>query len=128
MHVAMTRAEERLILSGGVDLEKGWPAAGPGAAPLSWIGPALLPDLGALGAQAPETVREWTFDGHAGRVRAALNAPGTLGRVLALGPVAPGQQLALRFGEAAEVPAGEGAAVDLEADGPALAEPGPVPR
>jgi ATP-dependent helicase/nuclease subunit A len=115
MHVAMTRAEERLILSGAIDLEKGWPAAGPGAAPLSWIGPSLLPDLGAVSALAPDTVREWTEDGHAGRVRAALNAPATLGRVLALGPAAPGEQLALRFGEAAEVPTGEA--------GPATAAP-----
>ena len=128
MHVALTRAQERLILSGAVDLEKGWPAAGPGAAPLSWIGPALLPDLGALGVQAPETVREWTSDGHAGRVRAALNAPGTLGRVLALGPVVPGEQLALRFGEAAEVRSGQGAVGDPVAGAPALDGPAPAPR
>ena len=41
MHVAVTRAEERLILSGAVEMEKGWPSPGPAAAPLSWMGPAL---------------------------------------------------------------------------------------
>jgi len=41
-HVAMTRAEERLILSGALNVEK-WPAA----TPLGWLGPALLPDIGA---------------------------------------------------------------------------------
>jgi ATP-dependent helicase/nuclease subunit A len=104
MHVAVTRAEERLILSGAVELEKGWPAPGPAAAPLSWMGPALLPDLGVLSAAEPATVREWTADGHPGRLLAALNAPSTVGRVLRLGPGAPGEQLSLALGDAAEVP------------------------
>ncbi len=104
MHVAVTRAEERLILSGAVEMEKGWPSPGPAAAPLSWMGPALLPDLGVLSPATPETVREWTADGHPGRLRAALNAPQTLGRVLRLGPGAPGEQLTLALGDAAEVP------------------------
>src|SRR6185312_2300811 len=64
MHVAVTRAEERLILSGAVELDKGWPAPAAGAAPLSWMGPALLGDLAALSPALPETVREWTADGH----------------------------------------------------------------
>jgi ATP-dependent helicase/nuclease subunit A len=104
MHVAMTRAEERLILSGAVEVEKGWPAPAAGAPPLSWMGPALLPDLGALSAGEPETVREWTADGHEGRLVAVLNAPRTVGRVLRLGPGAPGEQLTLALGDAAEIP------------------------
>ena len=104
MHVAVTRAEERLILSGAVEMEKGWPSPGPAAAPLSWMGPALLPDLGTLSPTTPETVREWAADGHPGRLRIALNAPRTLGRVLRLGPGAPGEQLTLALGDAAEVP------------------------
>jgi ATP-dependent helicase/nuclease subunit A len=47
MHVAMTRAEERLILSGAVRLGDSWPQPGPGAAPISWIAPALVPDVAA---------------------------------------------------------------------------------
>jgi len=104
MHVAVTRAEERLILSGAVELEKGWPAPGPAAAPLSWMGPLLVPDLGALSSGTPEIVREWTAGGHTGRLRVALNAPQTVGRVLHLGPGAPGEQLSLALGDAAEVP------------------------
>jgi ATP-dependent helicase/nuclease subunit A len=104
MHVAMTRAEERLILSGAVELDKGWPALGPGAAPVQWMGPALLPDPGVLSSLSAEAVREWTAGHHAGRVRAVLNAPATLGRVLRLGPGAPGEQLSLALGDAAEVP------------------------
>ncbi|MFL5844005.1 MAG: UvrD-helicase domain-containing protein [Solirubrobacteraceae bacterium] len=41
-HVAMTRAEDRLILSGALNVER-WPAA----SPLGWLGPALVPGLGA---------------------------------------------------------------------------------
>jgi ATP-dependent helicase/nuclease subunit A len=104
MHVAMTRAKERLILSGAVDLEKGWPTASAGAPPLAWMGPALLPDPAALSAAAPELVREWDAAGHPGRIRAALNTPATLGLVLRLGPGAPGEQLSLALGDAAEVP------------------------
>ena len=40
-YVAMTRAEERLILSGGVDFDK-LPAARVGGAPIAWLLPALL--------------------------------------------------------------------------------------
>ena len=37
LYVALTRARERLILSGGVPLQP-WPREGPGAAPMSWLG------------------------------------------------------------------------------------------
>ena len=41
LYVAMTRAEERLILSGGVDFER-LPSPRPGGAPIAWVLPALL--------------------------------------------------------------------------------------
>jgi ATP-dependent exoDNAse (exonuclease V) beta subunit len=41
LYVAATRAEERLILSGGVDSAK-WPAPRPGSPPLDWLAPALI--------------------------------------------------------------------------------------
>ncbi len=44
-YVAMTRARERLILSGAVRVER-WEAGG-GSEPLAWIGPALVPDIAA---------------------------------------------------------------------------------
>jgi len=51
LYVAATRAEERLILSGGVDTAK-WPAARPGGPPIGWLAPALLGDPAAvLGAE-----------------------------------------------------------------------------
>jgi ATP-dependent helicase/nuclease subunit A len=42
LYVAMTRARDRLLLSGGVDFGR-WPAAG--GAPVSWLVPALAPEL-----------------------------------------------------------------------------------
>ncbi|HEY7960675.1 MAG TPA: UvrD-helicase domain-containing protein [Solirubrobacteraceae bacterium] len=49
LYVAMTRARERLLLSGAADFER-WPAARSGGAPIAWLGPALLDEL-------PERVR-----------------------------------------------------------------------
>src|SRR5262249_36518981 len=88
MHVAMTRAEERLILSGAARLGEHWPQAGPGAPPLSWIGRALVPTVAWLDPAEP--VRDH------GLVRTVLNSPasGVL-RLEAPAPVAPGEQLAL---------------------------------
>jgi ATP-dependent exoDNAse (exonuclease V) beta subunit len=42
-YVAMTRARERLILSGAAKLDA-WPSNGAGG-PIAWIGPAFVPDI-----------------------------------------------------------------------------------
>ncbi len=42
-YVAMTRAQERLVLSGAAKFA-GWPATG-GGGPIGWIGPAFVPDI-----------------------------------------------------------------------------------
>ena len=56
MHVAMTRAEERLILAGGVCLES-WPEPKSSAAPIAWLAPALAPGLAeALAGGASDAV------------------------------------------------------------------------
>ena len=91
-YVAMTRARERLILSGAADPERR-PAPRPGGAPLDWVLPALL-DGEALGTQVLE--REWS--GRAARVRVHLISPGKVGaNTLAPAarerPVAPGTAL-----------------------------------
>jgi ATP-dependent helicase/nuclease subunit A len=88
MHVAMTRAEERLILSGAARLGEHWPAPGPGAAPISWMGPALVPAIAWLDPREP--VRDH------GLLRTVLSTPasGVL-RLEAPMPVALGEQLAL---------------------------------
>jgi ATP-dependent helicase/nuclease subunit A len=51
VYVAMTRARERLLLSGAVDFA-GWPRERPGAPPIAWLGPALAPELPTLCAEA----------------------------------------------------------------------------
>lgn len=51
LYVAMTRARERLLLSGAVDFSS-WPRERPGAPPIAWLGPALAPELPALCAEA----------------------------------------------------------------------------
>ena len=97
LHVAMTRAEERLILSGAVRLGDSWPEPGPGAAPISWIAPALVPGVAALDPGEP--VRDH------GLVRTVLNSPASdVLRLEAPVPVAPGEQLALAFNGGAPLP------------------------
>ena len=86
-YVAMTRACERLILSGGVDCEK-LPAARPGGPPIDWIARAVAGDPAAAVA-APETVLERPWDGRAARLLCRLNAPETLGDVLPHAALAP---------------------------------------
>ncbi|MCW2996207.1 MAG: family ATPase, partial [Conexibacter sp.] len=48
LHVAMTRAEERLILSGTFDPDKWLGAPSPAVAPLRWLAPRLVAGLAAL--------------------------------------------------------------------------------
>jgi RecB family exonuclease len=47
LYVAMTRARDRLLLSGAVDFER-WPEPRAGVAPIAWLGPALMPQLPQL--------------------------------------------------------------------------------
>ena len=90
LYVAMTRAKERLILSGGVDCER-WPEPRPGGAPLDWIVRAMVGDpRAAYGDLAPTehvVTRDW--DGRPARIRAARNAPATLDELLPRAALSP---------------------------------------
>ncbi|MEA2188894.1 MAG: ATP-dependent helicase/nuclease subunit [Solirubrobacteraceae bacterium] len=91
MYVAATRAKERLVLSGGVTLDS-WPREGPGASPLSWLGPALLGnDMALLPTdEEPACDLEWTSaDGHVAWLRCAINRPSTVGTILRSQSLAP---------------------------------------
>ncbi len=87
MYVATTRAQERLIVSGGVPLAN-WPAEGAKAPPLAWLGPALLGgDLRALPSD-DEPIAEVAW-GDGARVRCFVNTAQTVGRVLREDALAP---------------------------------------
>ncbi len=86
-YVAMTRARERLILSGCVDCER-LPEPRPGGPPIDWISRALLDDVrGAVAAAETETERRW--EARPARVLVRRNAPDTLGTVLRHASLAP---------------------------------------
>ena len=70
-YVAMTRARERLILSGGIDCER-WPEPRPGGPPIDWIARALAGDPRSAFA-APETVVERALGRPAGAACAACS-------------------------------------------------------
>ncbi len=71
LYVAMTRARERLILSGGADCER-WPEPRPGGAPLDWIVRAIAGDPRAhFGAEGGRARR----GAHLGRPRRARALP-----------------------------------------------------
>ncbi len=105
LHVAFTRAEERLILSGVVPLADAWPKPGATACPLSWIGPRLDPRLLARLPAEPALVLD--HDPGPGRIHvgvqlvAPATAPATLGLAA---PPPPGAQLDM-FSASATSPA-----------------------
>jgi ATP-dependent exoDNAse (exonuclease V) beta subunit len=70
-YVAMTRARELLILSGGTDTTK-WPNPRNGGPPIDWIVRAITPGL-----QLPQLL-ERTWDGRIARVAIRVNTPETL--------------------------------------------------
>ncbi len=91
-YVAMTRAQDRLILSGAIPVQR-WPEPGPRPRPLAWLAPSLVPDIRErLSAMTPtfEAHNEWK--GQPVRIRCALNAPETVGEVLGPIPAEPVQQ------------------------------------
>jgi len=84
LYVAMTRARDRLLLSGAVDFER-WPRQGQGATAISWLGPALAQELPALVLAGHARSHDLPVD-PAGSVsvRCRLNSPVTVGEVLLL--------------------------------------------
>lgn len=82
VYVALTRARERLLLSGALDFAA-WPVDVPGAPPLAWLAPALHRDLPTLASELQQPLRELEVDGAPGvRLRVLFNTPATLGPVL----------------------------------------------
>jgi ATP-dependent helicase/nuclease subunit A len=73
-YVAMTRARERLVLSGAVGMA-GWPQESSGG-PIAWIAPALVPDIASrleAGERAAVVDREW--EGSRARIAYSVVSP-----------------------------------------------------
>jgi ATP-dependent helicase/nuclease subunit A len=88
LYVAMTRARDRLLLSGAVDFES-WPQPGEIPPPIQWLGPALCPTLTDAG-QSGAGVHELGV-GASGAIalRCTLSTPAAYGSILSAAP-APG--------------------------------------
>ena len=78
-YVAMTRAQERLILSGGLDCERR-PAPRPGGPPIDWIARAMTAGDLAAALAAPETILERLTGGRRAQLLCRLNTPETIPR------------------------------------------------
>jgi ATP-dependent exoDNAse (exonuclease V) beta subunit len=57
LYVAMTRARDRLLLSGAADFAR-WPSPRRGCPPIAWLAPALVGDVSTLAAQGSQAIRE----------------------------------------------------------------------
>jgi ATP-dependent helicase/nuclease subunit A len=79
LYVAMTRARERLLLSGAVEFER-WPEQRQGATMISWLGPALAAEVPALASSASPPVHDLAVG--AAHVRLRLSSPASAGEVL----------------------------------------------
>jgi hypothetical protein len=98
----MTRAEERLVLSGAFDPDKWLGAPQPGVAPLRWLAPRLVTGLSALLEDAPDSTP----------------LPGDPD------PAASRDRIAVRLHrEPPPQPAGEPAPIAAEASGPGIPAP-----
>jgi ATP-dependent helicase/nuclease subunit A len=90
LYVAMTRAQERLVVSGAVKLAN-WPAPDVGCAPIVWLGPALVPDVRARVAAGEtdfvSTALRWGAEDVS--VRVLANSAASVGTVLRPESLAP---------------------------------------
>jgi ATP-dependent helicase/nuclease subunit A len=101
LYVAMTRARDRLLLSGAVDFAR-WPEQRPGQTMISWLAPALAAEVPALAAAAAagQSPPRDLAAGQA-RVRLWLSAPAGAGDILMRGAMsvqAPAVPAYLRAG------------------------------
>jgi hypothetical protein len=110
----MTRARERLLLSGAVDFER-WPASRQAPTPISWLTTALAEDLPILIQQGQPPISDLAVGGDRSlSVRCLLNSPANAGTVL-LGS-SMGAEPAERVAPRAPGPTAGGAAGDVPAE------------
>ncbi len=82
-YVALTRAQDRLIVSGSLSVAK-WPdATAQTAPPIAWLAPSLVPGVDAGVPEQPVRDVAWTTPaGEELRVRATVSTPAALGAAL----------------------------------------------
>jgi ATP-dependent helicase/nuclease subunit A len=114
LYVAMTRARERLLLSGALDFAR-WPASRQGVAPIAWLAGALSAELPALAGGGDVAVRDLPIGDGSVSVRCRLNTPATVGTVLRVE--------GLEAGQPAGVEAQDGRSSSLAGDAAADGEP-----
>ena len=89
----MTRARERLLLSGALDMHR-WAAAGASAGPMAWIAPTLAPELPE--AIATQLGPEYEMGPPGARLRVTVCTPHTFRTAPqappASAPAAPGRR------------------------------------
>ena len=92
VHVAVTRAKRRLIVSGaeGLEPKDAWQVGDKAVAPIRWMTSLMLPAdvLARLTEVVDETV-QLERSGHSAELRLAVNAPRTVGTVLRLTAAEP---------------------------------------
>ena len=90
LYVAMTRARERLIVSGTTDLTR-WEPPRPSSPPIDWLAPALLGDPAAAldPGRGAERVLERDWEGRPARLALRVHRPGQHAGVLPPGALAP---------------------------------------
>jgi ATP-dependent exoDNAse (exonuclease V) beta subunit len=99
-YVAATRAREQLVLSGAVACDP-WPEAKAGAAPLTWLGPAFVPDVARRCAPDAEPRSVAEHDGI--EVAVTIARPALLAELAAPAPPSEGHA-ALRAGPVVSAP------------------------
>jgi ATP-dependent helicase/nuclease subunit A len=131
LYVAMTRARERLLLSGAVDFER-WPEQRLGAPAISWLGPVLSAELPGEMQILDPPVRELLVGASNGtqvRVGLRLNAPETVGSMLRLDglPSSGGGDLSSSLSHAQANAKGHSTAGDFARPGDHLRHGGSTP-
>jgi ATP-dependent exoDNAse (exonuclease V) beta subunit len=87
LYVAMTRARDRLLLSGAVDFES-WPRPGEVPPPIQWLGPALCPTLAEVGQRGAGVHELAVGPSGAIALRCTLSTPAAYGSILREAPAA----------------------------------------
>ena len=85
LYVAMTRARDRLLLSGAVDFES-WPRPGEISPPIQWLGPALCPTLAEVGQRGAGIHELGVGSNRAIALRCTLSTPAAYGSILLKSP------------------------------------------